>query len=465
MTSSNPPGQGDRAGQGGAAGQGPPAWVAPGSTSAAGPAVPEGWSPAAVPQTGPPTATPYPTPAPVSGFGGYPGWGYLNPMLMHKPGILPLRPLKVGDILSATFAAVRAAPRVYFGLVLLLQLFTMLSSGAVAVVIAAAASGGDIEDSVAESVLVVGVGGLLLAAGAVSGMCSGLLAYPLNQQAVGRRPGLGETWRMTRRRIPAFLGVFVLFLLGGAAVMAAAVAVLVAGVADGSGLLTFAGIALFLGTMVLVAWLGVRISLTLPALFTENLGPIAAIRRSWTLTDGLFWRTLGNLLLMYVIVSVIQWVIQIGFQILAIIVMAIDDGEGTTGAMVAMISIYLLGAVVAVVLTQPFMAVTTAVLHLDSRIRKDGFDLDLGQVAAEVAAGQHAGGWEPLSRNTGQASAYGQIQHPYAPSPYPQAPYPQNPYAQAPYPPYEQPMSPDGQQAPPTGAPAPYPGQYPPYQP
>ncbi|GAB04241.1 hypothetical protein GOAMR_15_00230 [Gordonia amarae NBRC 15530] len=381
-------------------------------------------------------------------------------MLMHKPGILPLRPLKVGDILSATFAAVRAAPRVYFGLVLLLQLFTMLTCGAVAVVIAAAASGGDIENNVAEGVLVVGVGGLLLAAGAVSGMCSGLLAYPLNQQAVGRRPRLGETWRMTRRRIPAFLGVFVLFLVGGAAVMAAAVAVLIAGAADDSGLLTFAGIALLLGTMVLLAWLGVRISLTLPALFTENLGPIAAIRRSWTLTDGLFWRTLGNFLLMYVIVSVIQWVIQMGFQILAIIVMAIDDGAESTGAIVAMISLYLIGAVVAVVLTQPFMAVTTAVLHLDSRIRKDGFDLDLGQVAAEVAAGQHTEGWQPLSRYTGQASAYGQPPHPFA-----QIPYTQNPYTQAPYSPYGQPMSPYGQQVPPTGAPAPYPGQYPPYQP
>ena len=453
MTSSNPPTQGD------GAGQGPPAWVAPGSTSAADPAAPEGWSPAVVPQTGPPAANPYPTPAPApaqtSGFGGYPGWGYLNPMLMHKPGILPLRPLKVGDVLSATFAAVRAAPRVYFGLVLLLQLFTMLMCGAIAVVVAAVASGGDIENSVAEGVLVVGVGGLLLAAGAVSGMCSGLLAYPLNQQAVGRRPGLGETWRMTRRRIPAFLGVFVLFLLGGAAVTAAAVAVLVAGVADGSGLLTFAGIVLFLATMVLLVWLGVRISLTLPALFTENLGPIAAIRRSWTLTDGLFWRTLGNLLLMYVIVSVIQWVIQIGFQILAVIVTVVDGGEGSTGAMVAMISIYLIGAVVAVVLTQPFMAVTTAVLHLDSRIRKDGFDLDLGQVAAEVAAGQHAEGWQPLSRNTGQASLYGQVQHPYAQQPY-------NPNL---YPPYGQPMHPYGQQVPPTGAPVPYPGQYPPYQP
>ena len=77
-----------------------------------------------------------------------------------------------------------------------------------------------------------------------------------------------------------------------------------------------------LATLVPMVWLAVQVSLTLPALFTENLRPVAALRRSWTLTDGLFLADLGNLMLMYVIVTVIQSVIQFGFQMISVAVIS-----------------------------------------------------------------------------------------------------------------------------------------------
>ena len=433
MTSNNPIGQGD------GADQGPPTWAAPGSAPDAAPGPPEGWSavptpavPGAWPVPGPPAGYPAPGYGPVghspvgygpvgygpAGYGGHPvpGWGSLNPMLMHKPGILPLRPLNVGDVLSAAFTAIRNAPRVYFGLVLLMQLFTLLVCVVIALAVAAVAFGSNFDNSLAELLLGVGAGGFVLVSTTVSGMCAGILAYPLNQQAVGRRPGLGETWRMTRGRIPAFLGFVGLMVAGWVALLIPTVAVFVAAAGAQEPAVVVAAVLVVVATMVLSVWLAVRISLSLPALFTERLGPVAAVRRSWTLTDRLFWRTLGNLALMYLVVAVIQWVIQFGFQMLAVIVILVDNGSESNGAMVATISIYLLGMILAIVLTQPFMAVTTAVLHLDSRTRKDGFDLDLGQVAAEVAAGQHTDGWPPLSRNVAPAFPHGQ---PVPPSPYP----------------------------------------------
>ncbi|HMS76982.1 glycerophosphoryl diester phosphodiesterase membrane domain-containing protein [Gordonia sp. (in: high G+C Gram-positive bacteria)] len=453
-------------------GQGGGQWVAPGSAPDANVVPPAGWSAA------PDQASAYPAPPPAPGYPspGYPGpgWGNLNPMLMHKPGIVPLRPLGAGDILSVTFAAIRGAPRVYFGLVLLMQVATVLLCAVIGLVVVAIAYGSDFENSLAELLIAVGAGGFVLVSSAASGICAGILAYPLNQQAVGRRPGIGETWRMTRRRIPAFLGAFFLIAVGSVALLVPAFAMLAGAIAAQTPALAIAAVVVALTTLVPMVWLAVRVSLTLPALFTENLGPVAALRRSWTLTDGLFWRTLGNLMLMYVIVTVIQSVIQFGFQMISVAVILADSGSESTGAMLASMSIYLLGTIVAIILTQPFMAVVTAVLHLDSRTRKDGFDLDLGEVAAEVAAGQHTGGWPPLSRHSRPGVPYGQPQTPYGQTQVPygqtQMPYGQTqvPYGQTQMPygqtqmPYGQAPSPYGQ--PQYGQPGPYPGQYPPYQ-
>lgn len=55
------------------------------------------------------------------------------------------------------------------------------------------------------------------------------------------------------------------------------------------------GMVLFgvLGLVIAAVWLGVKLCLYFPAIVMDNHNPISAFGRSWALTKGAFWRTLG----------------------------------------------------------------------------------------------------------------------------------------------------------------------------
>ena len=111
--------------------------------------------------------------------------------------------------------------------------------------------------------------------------------------------------------------------------------------------------------------------------------------------------------------------------------------------MLASMSIYLLGTIMAIIPAQPFMAVVTAVLHLDSRTRKDGFDLDLRGGRGRVAARPTPVAGLPCPDTPRPGVPYGQPQTPYGQT---QVPYrtDQMPYGQT-QAPYGQTQMPYGQ--------------------
>src|SRR3954464_11458745 len=86
-------------------GSGSADWAVPGSSTP-----PPGWSTEQPPPTAPPPDWSQ------SGWG-QPGWnpGYA-PTAAPKPGIIPLRPLGVGELLDGAFAVIRRYPRATLGL-------------------------------------------------------------------------------------------------------------------------------------------------------------------------------------------------------------------------------------------------------------------------------------------------------------------------------------------------------------
>ena len=84
-------------------------------------------------------------------------------------------------------------------------------------------------------------------------------------------------------------------------------AITVAALAGGSGssggataLVCLAFPLIFIGFGFLI-YAFVRLQAALPALMVENLGPAQAVRRSWRLLDGYWWRTAGLLLIVYIL--------------------------------------------------------------------------------------------------------------------------------------------------------------------
>ena len=124
-------------------------------------------------------------------------------------------------------------------------------------------------------------------------------------------------------------------------------------------------------------WILVRWSVSVPALLAEGIGPVQAVRRSWQLTRGNWWR----IFLILVVVVVIQGVMN---SILGAVTLPL-------AAVVPFVSPLVRGSIVVTASTLGSAAITPVLylclvlLYFDLRIRKESFDLD--QLAAQVRAG------------------------------------------------------------------------------
>ena len=119
-----------------------------------------------------------------------------------KPGIIPLRPLVVGDLLKGSFSALRKNPAVLFGFTLIIMSIVALASGAlVAVPFFGLSSMGDTlsdpqatADSLGDSFtlwfigIVLGYVGLLALSGLAGVLVDGVLASAVSQLVIGKRP-------------------------------------------------------------------------------------------------------------------------------------------------------------------------------------------------------------------------------------------------------------------------------------
>lgn len=121
-------------------------------------------------------------------------------------------------------------------------------------------------------------------------------------------------------------------------------------------------------TIPIVLWVLIRWAVDMPALFAEGVGPVKAIGRSWNLTRDHWWRTLGILLLVSIMVSLIQAALGALFTGIAAVIPGLSDDirAGLVTTVSTLISA-LVGALSPIAIT---------LLYLDLRVRKEGLDLD-----------------------------------------------------------------------------------------
>ena len=395
---------------------GAPGWSAPGSSVT--PTGAPGYGPPPSPPSatrGAPTAGPSPVGAPGSpprgyapgGYApsGYPPAGYppagpsaypathwATALTAHRPGIIPLRPLTFGEILEGSFAAMRRNPRTFFGLAFLVSLAVVLVVGAVAALAYLVATSTGTSDTSDAVVAIGAIGGLtvLYLLTAITGVAlTGILSYPVGEGVLGRKPSIGETWRRTRRMVPRLAGLCLILFIPVVLVIGGLVVLAVLAFESGSNALGALGVFTVLAACVVLVCIAIRLALATPALVLEDIGVVASLKRSWGLTAGRFWRTLGVLLVASILVGVVQQVLAFAFQIVgailgfALVAMLGDNLEGTLFAVLTF-GVSIVGGLLAGLLTQPFLAAVGALLYTDARIRKEGFDLAL--VRAVTAA-------------------------------------------------------------------------------
>jgi hypothetical protein len=123
----------------------------------------------------------------------------------------------------------------------------------------------------------------------------------------------------------------------------------------------------------------------------ERLPLRAALARSWSLTTGYFWKTLGIQLLVVVILQTVTGIISVPLQLILGFASALFNPTGDQTALLIGIGvIYVLTIAVSIVfgaIAQVVQASTAALIYIDLRMRKEGLDLQLTQFVEARQAG------------------------------------------------------------------------------
>lgn len=369
---------------------------------------PDGWQPPSQPLDDQPPQEPEAPAENVQGMGperapafGVPGYGVPTDFLLApKPGIIPLRPLTVSEIIGGAFAALRANPRAMF----LPALLVMGVLGGVSAVLTYALQNSTLLDLDGPGTTQGTVEALLILPALVTlspstlittivsivanGLLTGLLIVTVSRAVLGRVASPGQAWAQTRGRIWALLGQALLITLietvppAGATLVATALLRQVLGNNTGSSgevLLVILVILLVLLVWVLMTvFLVVRLFPAPAALILENTSVASSIRRSWTLTRGSFWRVLGALVLMGLIAWLVAGAIGTVAGVGAGVVTVLQPGSATVAA-----SVVMLASTLATALVMPFTASVAALIYIDLRMRKEGLDIELRRAAAQ----------------------------------------------------------------------------------
>ena len=351
------------------------------------------------------TAPGSPYPGPSSPYGqpaGAPA-GWTPP---PKPGLLPLRPMGFGTLLWAPFRTLRRNPAPTFGSGLLVQFVSVLASAAVFVPFFLWAfprlesTSADDFDAIAAGTI-GGFLALMLVPVAISVVAAaflqGVMVVEVASGTLGEKLGFGALWRRAAARIWPLIGWTLLVAAAILVAFAIVVLIIVLGAAASPAGLMFAiGIAVLLGLglFALGVWVGVKLALVPSVIVLERAGIGTAMRRSWHLTDGAFWRTFGILLLVGAILNVAAQVVVQPVSLVGTILAVVIDPTGTGTALtvtiittvVTTVLSLLIGAITAVV-----QAALVAVIYIDLRMRREGLDLELERHVEQRDAGRPVG--------------------------------------------------------------------------
>ncbi|MFE5334770.1 glycerophosphoryl diester phosphodiesterase membrane domain-containing protein [Isoptericola sp. NPDC056573] len=327
-----------------------------------------------------------------------------------KPGIVPLRPLSLGEIYDGAFTAIRHNPKVMLGAATLVILVATVLGVLIAQLIVPTFSSSfsslteadpelaelGFDNLVAQSLASsLGMSVTLLLAQPV---VEGILTVSVSQSVIGRKLSLGEVWERLRGRVGRLIGWALLRSLAGAVgtfVWFFVLVLLVALVSEQStGAAIGLGLLLGAGFVVLLVWLGVRLGLVAPALALEGQGLGSTIARAWRLTRGSFWRLFGIYLLAMIIVSAAAYIITIPLSFVA--GMIGGTGGSTEAFTTATVVATVLSSVISAAITTIFVASVVALLYIDVRMRREGLDVQLA-AAAQASDGGRPGG-EPGAR-------------------------------------------------------------------
>ncbi|WP_435131760.1 hypothetical protein [Actinacidiphila sp. bgisy144] len=325
------------------------------------------------------------------------GWqqqGPWNRPAAPQPGVIPLRPLDIGEIIGGSVTTLRRHWRAILGITLTVAVITQ----AIAVVVQGLftddtslkkledsdnPSAHDILHALRDAYAGLGLTVVVAALGVLT--ATAMLALVTSRAVLGRPVTVGEAWREARARAGRLVGLSLLLVLLYIAVLAVGILpgilVAAAGASDGGAALAVLGAC---ASLVVLVWLWILLILSPTALMLENQSVVGAIKRSAKLVRGAWWRVLGIELLTVLITYIASAIIDLPFTALSS--SATNESfssfynSGSTPGWTFLI-VNGIGAVIGSTLTLPISSGTVTLLYIDQRIRRESLDIELAQAA------------------------------------------------------------------------------------
>ena len=359
-----------------------------------------------------PGAAGYPGAGSYPGGGAYPGAGYGQSngaanFYVYKPGIIPLRPLSIGDIYQGAFAAIKTNARTMFG-------FTAALLGVVLVIsiatnyaiinlvlpnyLSPSSPYAAVFTSLSGSFSQLG-GSLLQVLATV--LLSGLIVVAVSRSVLGRVASSKEVWERTKSKFLPLIGLNIITSIISGLMMIIGIVVFFVLLASAAStaktdreFLQDLGVSL-VGLLILMvisalvsSYLSIKFSVASPAMVLENLGVFAAIGRSWSLTRGNFWRLFGINILTAIITFMVAGIFGGIAEALGAIFIVV--GSSSPEDMIASLNttyiLIMVMSTIAQLLILPFTSSVNALLYIDLRMRKEGLDVELRNAVAEQQA-------------------------------------------------------------------------------
>lgn len=318
----------------------------------------------------------------------YPAWTPAS-----RPGIVPLHPYGFGTILGRSFVALRHNPKVLLGFALVVQaLASIVLTAAIAGVAIASFSrldtvpaGSDDFDAILTGSIVITAATTLvlgLASGALSVVVQGVVVAEVAHAIVAEKPTLRATWARVKPVFWKLIGYSALVLTATvlAVGLLAGIVALLAIAVVWVGILV--GILALIALIPLYLWLTPKLFLVPSVIILERAPVFRAIGRSWALTRGRFWSTLGVVVVISMTFGIVAQVISIPLGLVSGIVPGIlaPTGDDSVTAIVSLIVVQIIGQF-GILLVQCIALVvqsTSAVLvYVDARMRVEALDHDL----------------------------------------------------------------------------------------
>ena len=344
------------------------------------------------------------------GYGAPGGWGAPP---APKPGVVPLRPIGLGEILDGAVTSIRRNPQATLGIAAIVMTISGVISAAITLAGWSAglrtmtngitqqmtpAQARQFGAHLFSAYIPVLAGGVVLAF-IIDLLLTGILTVVVGRAVLGRPVSAGQAWRAARSRLPALLGATLLTVAIVVAIWAVLAGICLAVVAAarpaGAVVIPLAVIA----AVVLSPWIWVRLSLFAPAVVLERQGPADSLRRSSRLVKGSWWRVFGILLLTNLIVGIASAILTVPFGLGQ---RAIAGHTSSLGVAAVAAIVGAVGGIIAGTITRPLLAGVIVLLYVDLRIRREGLDMALQTAAAHERSdgGEFVSAWRPPHRQS-----------------------------------------------------------------